>query len=107
MTRRKYLAEAERELEDQFRYYSAPDPEVARNFINAVNEGIAQIMEFPRIGPPLARGYRKRVLRKPFRYKLVYRAEGETLLIAAVWADRRNPAVLYQRLEELETPSTD
>jgi plasmid stabilization system protein ParE len=102
VTPSKYLAEAEAELEDQFDAYDAADPNVAGRFLEAVDEAVGHIREFPRIGPPLARGYRKRLLRKPFRYKLVYKEHDGVLLIAAVWADRRDETLLFERLEKID-----
>ena len=56
MTPSKYLAEAEAELEDQFDAYDTTDPDVAGRFLEAVEEAVNHIREFPGIGPPLARG---------------------------------------------------
>lgn len=106
MKRSRYVPEAEAELDEQFEFYRQRDPEVASRFLSAVEGAIEHVCEFSSGAPPLARGYRKRVLGKPFKYKIVYKLRGETVVIAAVWADRRDPAELIARLGRLDEDAT-
>lgn len=101
MTPAKYLAEAEAELERQYDKYEAVDTELAGKFLDAVDESYQYIRSFPAIGPPLARGFRKRVLRKPFGYQMIYTQHDGVILIVAIWADRRDPKHLMQRLNRV------
>ena len=101
----RFLAEARREFRDQVSSYAASDPSVAARFTNAVEAAVGLVCAFPGAGPPYHGSYRRRVLGRPFRFSIIYTVEADSIVVAAVWAHRRDPEKLRQRLERIEPES--
>lgn len=97
----RYLPEAEAELVAQFEFYRERSERKASGFLAAVDIALDHACDFPAAAPLLARGYRARVLGRPFMYRLVYRIEDDVLVVAAIWSDRRDPGELMARLRTL------
>jgi plasmid stabilization system protein ParE len=95
----RLVAAARREFREATRYYRSKDPEVAVRFAEAIRTKIRFGVENPN-APPTEYGYHKLVLGNPWPYTLYYRLEDDLVVVAAVWAQARNPDVLRRRLEE-------
>ena len=93
----RLVPEARREFKKAVRYYRSKDPELGVQFAEAVRAAIRFGMEDPET-PPLEYDYRKLIVRGPFPYTMYFRAEDGVLVVAAVWAQARDPDVLKARL---------
>lgn len=94
----RFVAEAREEFQDQVDHYALIDRRLAMRFTQAVEDEVRRVCEFPAAGPRYEGPYRQRVLPKPFRYSVIFAVEDGVVVIAAVWAHRRNPDLLRDRL---------
>jgi plasmid stabilization system protein ParE len=99
---KRYVSEAATEVDEQFEYYRTLDADVASRFVDGVESAVDFVCRTPFAGPPVGNGYRARVLGPPFGYRVVYKLREDVVVVAAVWADRRNPDVLLERLANIE-----
>jgi plasmid stabilization system protein ParE len=99
----RFVREALSEFQEQIDRYAAVDPELADRFVDAIETEVQLVCDHPDAAPLLLAGYRRRVVRKRFAYSAIYIVEDNTVVVAAVWADRRNPELLRQRLRQRAT----
>jgi plasmid stabilization system protein ParE len=74
---------ARAEVREADRFYSAISPALARRFAEALEEAVTIIGRDPMMWPMVAPGLRRHVLKR-FPYVILYREEGDTLLILVV-----------------------
>jgi plasmid stabilization system protein ParE len=67
----RYLDEAEQEFRDQIGYFDGISRAVAIRFVDEIERAVDEIREHPRIGAPLGRLLRRRVL-TGFKYSVLY-----------------------------------
>jgi len=96
----RYNSRAESELWDAALYYESHRPELGIRFLNAVDAGLAAILDHPRRWPEIDAGIRRYRLER-FPYALVYRQVADDVVeIIAVTHLRRRPGYWQDRLEQ-------
>ena len=97
MTATIFLAEAEQELFDSARFYERKRPGLGRDFLAEVRAAVARIEQHPESAPSvLANARAVRIRRFPF--DVVYRLQGEQLIIVAVTHQSRRPGYWKNRI---------
>jgi plasmid stabilization system protein ParE len=89
--------DAEYELEAAADYLLQQGPDVSIRFVADYQKAIAILLQFPNAGRRLAKGAR-RILFADFPYQLVYRVEGEEIVIYAVAHQKRRPGYWRKRV---------
>lgn len=82
--------EAESELADAIRWYRREGFELAVNFAEAVEQGLAAIREHPK-RYPLVLGHTRRLLVRRFPYGIVYVIRPADLKVVAIYHLSRDP----------------
>lgn len=80
---------AARELQLATKWYRERNQEIAADFVKAVDEAIAGIVDAPQRWP-LKNRWRRYILRR-FPYKIAYREAGDLIQIGAVAHHKRRP----------------
>ena len=83
-------AEAEAEYEAALAWYSARSAREAAGFAVAVDQAIAKVAQNPTLYPACDEAHRHCLLRR-YPYALVYRVDGDRVLVVAVPHDRQLP----------------
>lgn len=86
----RVLAEAERDINEAFRYYISRSKAVGNDFLIEIEHTLSLIERHPQIGSPSERKTRRLRLKR-FPYILWYRRDGESLVVLAVSHERRRP----------------
>lgn len=94
----RYLDEAEQELRDQIGYFDGISRAVAIRFVDEIERAVDEIREHPRIGAPLGRLLRRRVL-TGFKYSVLYVDTEAEIVIVAIAPHRRRPRYWRDRLK--------
>lgn len=81
---------AKAELFQAADWYDQRQTGLGRRFIEAVEQALAFIAQFPEAAPVRLLGYRCKLL-KTFPYAIFYRVSGAQLLIVAITHQRRQP----------------
>ena len=89
--------EASDELAEATAYPSNQSPRAAESFLADVANAKVLLPQFPRIGTPLHANFRRLLLRT-FPYQLVYRIEGDHIVVYALAHQRRRPGYWKKRL---------
>ena len=76
---------------------SERSPRAAQRFLADVDDAVRLLLRFPRLGFPL-RDNLRRLLLKVFPYRIIYRVEGEEIVVYAVAHVRRRPGYWRQRV---------
>ncbi len=76
-------------------YYRELDPSLPARLRTRFREQLDRLVDFPASGAPLFDDFR-RVVIKRFPYMLVYRIEGDQILVLAVISFRRDPDWIQQ-----------
>lgn len=71
-------------------YYESQQPRLGDSFVEAVEQAISLIRQYPGLGVPLDGSVRRALVRR-FPYGIIYRVEAGEMLIAAVADTRRSP----------------
>jgi len=82
--------DAEAELAEAADYYEARRPGLGKIFAAEVTRTISLIREYPDSGAPVGAS-RRRMLVRRFPYTIVYRQDGDSLLVVAVAHQSRRP----------------
>ncbi len=82
--------EAWSDLRSAAAYYAEQSADLAAAFLADFDSACDLLMERPGIGRSIGIGHRRVVLQR-FPYLLIYRAEGDQLLVLAVAHQRRRP----------------
>ena len=95
--RHEFHPEALEEYEQAALYYAERDPQLARRFIEAVEEAIQQILESPTRWRVIDADVR-RFLTRIFPFGVLYTIEPDFVLIVAIMHCSREPGYWKQRL---------
>ncbi len=95
--RLEFHPEAIAELQFAAQYYEARKPQLGLRFIEAVEDAIRRIAEFPRTWRLLDHDVR-RCMTRVFPYGVLYVVEPESILIVAVAHCAREPGYWKKRL---------
>jgi toxin ParE1/3/4 len=90
VTRVEFDRRARAEVREAEGFYAAISPTLARRFAEAVEQAVTSISRDPLMWPVVAPGLRRHVVRR-FPYVLLYRAEGDAVLILVVAHQSRHP----------------
>lgn len=93
-----YLPEVRVEILHIIEWYFEQDKSLAANFDEELRRAERNIVDFPEFWHQLDGGYR-RYLMKRFPYSVVYRVEGETILIASVAGHKQPQDYWRKRLD--------
>ena len=97
MTQARFLEPAEAELEEAVAYFDRQSVGLGNRFEREVEATVALVTQHPEIGSPLTKRVRKFRVRK-FKYKIIYIAEGDEILILAVAHHKRPPRYWRYRI---------
>ncbi len=87
----QYTAQARLDLLEGLSYYEEHQPGLAADFYKEFGHAELDVLEAPEFWHPLKKGYRRKHLKR-YPYSLVYRIEGEDLLlVVAVAHSSRKP----------------
>ncbi len=86
-------------MREQVRRYLSFDSDLATRFTDAVEAEVHFVCRHPKAAPAFEGEYRKRLLKKPFRFSIVFTVEEHVVVVVAVWAHRRNPTELRERIQ--------
>lgn len=99
MTRVRFVAPARREFLSEVAYYDAREPGLGARFVAAVEEAVTRAAAFPLTGSPASQRTR-RVFVNGFPFAVVYRADGEGIVIFAIAHHARRPAYWQPRVQD-------
>jgi plasmid stabilization system protein ParE len=88
---------AQRELEEAADFYDLESPGLGMRFGDAVMVAIESLLEFPESRPVLLGQTRKLVVAR-YPYSILYRVDGDLIVISAVAPQSRRPGYLKDRL---------
>ncbi len=86
----QYHPDAVKELTDSIKYYEEKSEGLGAEFLDEVEDGIAQVLTHPDSGTLLT-DYDRRILLNRFPFGLVYEVSGDLITINAVMHLRRKP----------------
>jgi plasmid stabilization system protein ParE len=85
-----YLLEAELEILDAVTFYKERAGDIAADFYTEFRRAGEEIAAFPEFWKPVGGGYRRKLLER-YPYGIIYRIEGEEILIVALAHTSRQP----------------
>lgn len=97
MSRIEFAPGARAELLEAQAFCAAISSALGRRFAQALGDATESVARAPAMWPPVSRGLRRYVV-KTFPYVLLYRAEGDTVLIVAVAHQSRRPGYWRKRV---------
>ncbi len=86
----RFFAAARAELHAETKYYAAIDPELATQFVAAIERILSMALAFPLSGTPAPDDSRKLVVKR-FPYNVVYRIVNDGVMIVAIAHHAREP----------------
>ncbi len=95
----RFLAPAERELNDAARYYEGRALGLGTDFLERVAVAVQDIRQHPERWP-IARGSVRRRLVRRFPFALLYQMDGDEVVILAVMHLRRHPEYWTDRIQQ-------
>lgn len=87
---------ARRELIEAAEYYDGESPGLGTAFLDAVETGVAEILEHPEAGTPIHENVRRRLIPR-FPYGILYVVEGGAVRVLAVMHVKRRPMYWIDR----------
>ena len=90
-------AEARAEFDVAVDFYAQRAPDAARDFTGDFDKLTLQLLQFPHSGKRVAKNVRQ-VLFSRFPFKLIYRVEGDEIVIYAVAHQSRRPGYWRKRI---------
>ena len=93
----RFIAAARLELLAEVIYYNDKEPGLGLRFVAAVEEATARALAFPQAGSPSASNTH-RVFVRGFPFALVYRSEGDDIVVFAVAHHKRRPFYWRRRV---------
>ncbi|MGE3908295.1 MAG: type II toxin-antitoxin system RelE/ParE family toxin [Chloroflexota bacterium] len=93
----EFHPEALHEYQQSVRYYAERDPQLARRFVEAVEDAIRRILDAPLAWRMLDDDVR-RCLTRVFPYGVLYVVEADVILILAVMHGSREPGYWRSRI---------
>jgi len=96
--RARFVEAARQEFLGQISYYNAGNPRAAIQFRQAVEAAVSRAASFPNAGSPM-RYQARRVLVRRFPFSIMYRLEGDEIVIYALAHHAREPGYWEPRLD--------
>jgi len=96
LSRVHHLPEAEEEILQAVNWYYDQEPALAAEFYLELKKAEVGIESFPEFWPPLSGGYRRKSLNR-YPYGLIYRLEGDLILVVALAHTSRKPDYWRER----------
>lgn len=93
----RFLVPAEEEMLDAAIYYELQSLNLGGNFLNIVEEAVAEIAGNPEVWPEMESSIRRRLLRR-FPYSLLYTIHEDDVIIVAVMHQKQKPHYWRGRL---------
>jgi plasmid stabilization system protein ParE len=93
----RFLWPAQEELFEGISYYSAIQVELGLRFEQAVSDAVRDALAHPERGAPRSRNTRRWLVRG-FPFGVIYRADGNELLVVAVAHQRKQPEYWARRV---------
>jgi plasmid stabilization system protein ParE len=87
--------EAIQDMVDAFEWYEKQRPNLGVEFLDEVDTCFAKVAAYPNRFP-IYQGFRM-ALTNRFPYKIVFEREADTVIVYAVYHDKRNPILLSER----------
>lgn len=97
MKRLLFDPRAQRDVDEAITYYAGVHPPAGVGLLDAIDHVLKLVCHHPDAGTLLRRGARKWPLSK-FPYLIVYRVEGDDLVVLAIAHMRRRPGFWLERL---------
>jgi len=94
-----FLAEAESEIEDAYRWYEIQSPGLGIRFLFSMEAALRRASENPLSYPAVLRRTRKALVRR-FPYLVFYVVEEERILVTGVFHGHRHPESWTDRIRE-------
>ena len=85
------------ELQSASEFYLRRNPELVSKFVGDYNNAIVQLLQFPNAGTRVARSARRLTFPR-FPYQLIYRVEGDDIVIYAVAHQKQRPGYWRKRV---------
>jgi plasmid stabilization system protein ParE len=95
--RPRLTPEADDELSEATAYFSRQSALVAQRFLADIDDTVQLLLQFPGLGSPLPKQLR-RLLLKVFPYRIIYRLEGNEIVVYAIAHVRRKPGYWRKRV---------
>ncbi len=89
--------DARTEFDDALAYYNERNPTVADGFVSDYQKLETPLLQFPNSGVRVARNGR-RLIFSNYPYQLIYRVEGDEIVIYAVAHQKRRPGYWRKRV---------
>lgn len=93
------IAPARREMLRAARWYDHKVPGLGDRFLDEIRNALVGIVEFPAAFAPLDADYRRKLI-EVFPYGLIYRVDGDEIMVVAVANLKRRPAYWRKQLAE-------
>ncbi|MDH4319239.1 MAG: type II toxin-antitoxin system RelE/ParE family toxin [Desulfobulbaceae bacterium] len=93
----RFLLPAEIEMAEAAVFYETQVESLGLNFLTIVEAAVYGIVDQPDMWPDIGHGIRKRPLRR-FPYSILYRLDGDEIIIVAVMHQRRRPSYWLGRV---------
>jgi toxin ParE1/3/4 len=94
----RFIAAARQEFLAEVAYHSEAQSRLGGHFAAAVEEATVRALAFPQSGSPAAANTR-RVFIKGFPFSIIYRAEGDGIVVFAVAHHARQPGYWRKRVK--------
>ena len=98
MRRVRYLDEARAEFLHEIGYFTDVSPRLAKRFDEAVQRAENQAAEFADMGMPYKYGTRRVLLRRKFKFSLVYLTYPSEVIVIALASFSRKPGYWKSRI---------
>jgi plasmid stabilization system protein ParE len=95
----RQLAAATRDLEEALRHYAGADAELPQALLADVTVALQRIRAFPDAWRSIGIGFRRHSLRG-FPYAVIYRFDGEEIIVVAYAHHRRTPGFWADRVQD-------
>ena len=92
-----FRAEARAEFDNALEFYVLRAPDAAANYLEDYDRVAVQLLQFPNAGTRVARSARRLTFPR-FPYQLIYRVEGDDIVIYAVAHQRQRPGYWRKRV---------
>ena len=93
----RFLAPAQRELDDAVAWYDEQAAGLGREFLDELDRAVRRVLSFPLSYPEIEPGIRRCRLAR-FPYGLIYGIDGENLVVVAVAHLHRQPRYWIDRV---------
>jgi len=86
----RFLTPAETEMMEAAAYYEMQVEKLGANFLDIIEEAVAEIAGNPEIWPEIENGIQRRLVRR-FPYSILYAIHGNEVIVVAVMHQKQKP----------------